>query len=196
MKFIRKSIQWLQREWSDKTFRIYAIVNLFLLAALVTENISLFSMAVSRMVRYSILFAGLAVIAWIDRRSKRIPNEILLALLLLRVIVLAGEWLVHPSYGLALLISALAGGLIGGGLFIICYFLSRGGVGMGDIKLFAVMGVYLGLGVIMTTVFLTVLVSAVYSVVQLIRKKTKLKDEVPFAPFAWIGLILTMAIGM
>ncbi len=196
MKFIRKSIQWLQREWSDKTFRIYAIVNLFLIAALVTENISLFSMAVSRMVRYSILLAGLAVIAWIDRRSKRIPNEILLALLLLRVIVLAGEWLTHPSYGLALLISALAGGLIGGGLFIICYFLSRGGVGMGDVKLFAVMGVYLGLSVIMTTVFLTVLVSAVYSVVQLIRKKTKLKDEVPFAPFAWIGLILTMAIGM
>ena len=196
MKFIRKSIQWLQREWRDRAFRIYTIVNLLLLAALVTENICLFSMAVSRMARYGILFAGLVIIAWIDRRSKRIPNVILLGLLALRVILLAAEWILYPSYGLALLISALAGGLIGGGLFCICYFISRGGVGMGDVKLFTIMGVYLGLGVIMTTVFLTVLVSAVYSVVQLIRKKTKLKDEVPFAPFAWIGLILTMAIGM
>ena len=38
---------------------------------------------------------------------------------------------------------------------------------------------------------------AVYSdTVQLVRKKAKLKDEIAFAPFVWIGLILTMALGI
>ena len=48
------------------------------------------------------------------------------------------------------------------------------------------------MAVIVTTVFS----SAVYSIEQLVRKKAKLKDEIAFAPFVWIGLILAMALGI
>lgn len=196
MNFFTKSTKWLKKEWQEKNFRIFLVVNVLLSFLLTAENIGLFSSGVSRAFRYDLLLAALAVIAWIDRRSKRIPNSILLAMILIRLIFLALEWILYPDMGLAMLISSVMGALIGGGLFLLCYFLTRGGIGMGDVKLFAVVGLYVGSGVIMTVVFLSVVASAVYSIIQLLRKKTKLKDEIPFAPFIWIGLILAMAIGM
>lgn len=196
MDFFTKSEKWLKKEWQKKSFRVFFVVNVLLSFLLTAENIGLFSSGVSRALRYDLLLAALAVIAWIDRRSKRIPNSILLAMILIRLIFLALEWILYPDMGLAMLISSVMGALIGGGLFLLCYFLTRGGIGMGDVKLFAVVGLYVGSGVIMTVVFLSVVASAVYSIIQLLRKKTKLKDEIPFAPFIWIGLILAMAIGM
>ena len=95
-----------------------------------------------------------------------------------------------------LFISALLGLLLGGGLFLLVHFLSKGGVGMGDVKLFAVIGAYMGSGSIMAVVFLTAVISAIYSLVMLARKKIKLKEEIPFAPFALAGVITVMALGM
>lgn len=48
----------------------------------------------------------------------------------------------------------------------------------------------------MAVVVTTVFSSAVYSIVQLVRRKAKLQDEIAFAPFVWIGLILAMALGI
>lgn len=196
MAFVKESIRWLKRERGQRSFRIYMAVNAVLAAALTAENMLLFSAGAMKALRYAILLAALAVIAWIDRRSRRIPNRILLALATIRLFLLAVEWAVYPSMGLAVFLSSVGGGLLGGGLFLLCGFLSRGGMGMGDVKLLAVTGLFVGMGVVMTVIFLSVTVSAVYSAVQLLRKKTNLKDEIAFAPFVWIGLLLTMAIGM
>ena len=67
---------------------------------------------------------------------------------------------------------------------------------MGDVKLFGVIGCYAGAGAIMPLIFLTIMISAVYSIVLLLLKKIKLKEEIPFAPFVLIGTILTLAIGI
>ena len=48
----------------------------------------------------------------------------------------------------------------------------------------------------MPLIFLTIMISAVYSIVLLLLKKIKLKEEIPFAPFVLIGTILTLAIGI
>lgn len=106
------------------------------------------------------------------------------------------EWLLFPKLGLALLMSAVLGALLGGGVFLLAHFIAKGGVGMGDVKLLAVIGTYVGSGSIMAAAFLSVMVSAIYSVVMLLLKKIKLKEEIPFAPFIFIGTILTMALGM
>ena len=73
---------------------------------------------------------------------------------------------------------------------------ARGRVGAGDIKLFAVLGYYFGAGYILTAVFLTVLTAALYSVAALLMKKTTLKQELPFAPFALAGTVLTIMLGV
>lgn len=174
MKFLKKSKRWMKAHWQNKSFRIFLAVNILLVVLLSVENMLLFSAGVLKMLRYVIL----------------------LALVYIRALVLIAECVMYPSYALSMIISALLGSILGGGMFLICYFITRGGVGMGDVKLFFVAGLYLGSGGIMAVIVTTVFSSAVYSIVQLVRKKAKLKDEIAFAPFVWIGLILTMALGI
>lgn len=88
------------------------------------------------------------------------------------------------------------GFLIGTIVFGACYLLSRGGMGAGDVKLMAVLGFFLGGSVIISVMVLAVFCSAIYSIVNLIRKKTSLKAEIPFAPFVMIGTVLAMALGV
>lgn len=161
-----------------------------------TVEFCLFSYGLLKIIRYLLLLAALFLIAWIDWHEKRISNNILLPLLEARGLLLLMEWLSYPQYGFALFLSALAGLLIGGGMFLLASAISRGGIGMGDVKLFAIVGSYMGSGSILAVIFLAVMASAVYSAVMLILRKIKLKEEIPFAPFILIGTILTMALGM
>lgn len=186
----------MKAHWQNRKFRIFLFLNVALAVLLSVENMMLFSVGVLKMLRYVVLLGGLAVIACIDRRSHRIPNEILLVMLYIRAILLVIECICYPSYALSMIIAALLGSIFGGGMFLVCYFITRGGVGMGDVKLFFVAGLYLGSGGVMAVIVTTVFSSAIYSVIQLIRKKAKLKDEIAFAPFVWIGLILAMALGI
>lgn len=188
-------LQWIKRQMSDKRFRILAVSGI-IAGMILCAEFQLFSYSVPKILRYLILLESMFLIAWIDQRKRRIPNKILLAMLAARILILAIEWLSVPSMGMAILISSIFGMLLGGGMFLLAHFLSRGGVGMGDVKLFAVIGWYVGSGSIMPLVFLTAVVSAVYSIVMLILKKIKLKEEIPFAPFVLAGTILTMALGM
>ena len=189
------AVCWFRDQMKDKKFR------LFIFAALVVEitlaaEFTIFSYSILKTIRYLLLIGVLFLIAWIDQHKKKIPNRLLLFLLVGRIFLLLLEWLVFPGMGLSLLISSTLGMLLGGGLFLLAHFISRGGVGMGDVKLFGVIVCYTGVGGIMPLVFLTVMVSAVYSIVMLLLKKIKLKEEIPFAPFVLIGTILTLAMGM
>lgn len=186
---------WIKQQLNNKRFRILALTGVIAGIVLCAEFL-LFSYSVPKILRYLILLETMFLIAWIDQRERRIPNKILLGMLTVRMLILAFEWALVPSMGMALLISSVLGMLLGGGMFLLAHFLSRGGVGMGDVKLFAVIGWYVGGGSIMALVFLTALVSAVYSIAMLILKKIKLKEEIPFAPFVLVGTILTMALGM
>ena len=87
-----------------------------------------------------------------------------------------------------------AGALWGGGIFFFFYLLGRGHVGAGDVKLLAVVGYYLGNGLICQAIFLMVMLAAVYGVGQVILTRRGLKEELPFAPFVFAGTVLTMAL--
>lgn len=188
-------IFWIKQQLNNKRFRILALTGIVAGIILCAEFL-LFSYSVPKILRYLILLEAMFIIAWIDHHERRIPNKILLVMLAVRMLILIVEWLFVPSMGMALLISSSFGMLLGGGMFLLVHFLSRGGVGMGDVKLFAVTGWYVGTSSIMSLVFLTVMVSAGYSIIMLILKKVKLKEEIPFAPFVLAGTILTMALGM
>lgn len=179
----------------EKAVRRYAIVNIIVLIALLCEFIA-FEYGILKILRYLVLVQGLFVIAWKDHKEQIILNNHLMILMGIRTFLLICEWLVYPTYGLSILLSSLMGALIGILVFGICYLVSRGGMGAGDVKLMAVLGFYVGRSVIMSVMILAVLSSAIYSIVNLIRKKTSLKAEIPFAPFIMIGTILAMALGM
>lgn len=192
---MERNTVWLIEKWQDKKFRIFFVLTLGAAIALAAEGWA-FSYHIWKICRYLILVMALFLIAWIDLESKRIPNKILKILLAVRGIILIPEWLTFPELGTAMVVSAVSGAVIGGGIFLLAHFISKGGVGMGDVKLFAVIGLYLGSGSIMAAAFLSVMAGAVYSAVMLFLKKIKLKEEIPFAPFILVGTILTMALGM
>lgn len=190
-----QGIKWFKEQLENRKFQHSFIFILGVGIGLMAEFF-VFSYSILKILRYLILYLALFLIAWIDQQHRRIPNKILLRLLVLRGGIFVLEWLMFPNMILAILISAILGLLLGGGLLLLAHFISKGGVGMGDVKLLAVTGGYMGSGSVMTVVFLSVIISAVYSIVMLMLKKIKLKEEIPFAPFIWIGTMLTMALGM
>lgn len=192
---IRRVVSWFQKEWENKKFRIFISVAVLVIVVLCAE-FCMFEYSIFKSLRYVVLLAALFIISWIDWKSKRIPNGILKGLLATRLVILAMEWRAFSEFGMPLLLSAVGGMLLGGGMFMLCYLVSRGGIGAGDVKLFTVIGCFVGSGTILTLTFLSVVVSAAYSIIMLVLKKTALKEEIPFAPFVLVGTILTMALGM
>lgn len=186
---------WVDEQMKDKKFRILLITAAVILTVISVECY-LFKYTIFKGARYVILLATLFFLSWIDHKSMRIPNNILLSLLTIRILILALEWLAFPNLGLSILISSAMGALIGGGMFLLAYLLSRGGMGAGDVKLFATIGWMVGNGAVVTIAFLTVICAAFYSIAMLIQKKTTLKEKMPFAPFVLVGTILAMALGV
>jgi prepilin signal peptidase PulO-like enzyme (type II secretory pathway) len=149
----------------------------------------------TKILRNYVLSIALVWIAGIDRQEKRIPNRILAYLLLIRAVLLGAELFVYPDLRISLCSSVFLGMLFGGGVLLIAYAVSRGGIGMGDVKLFAVIGAYVGSRSIAACLLLSMLLAAVYSAVMLLRKKLTAKDEIPLGPFAAAGTIFSILIG-
>lgn len=187
--------QWWTEQREEKHFRVLVALLAVLLIVLCAEFV-FFEYLWLKIFRYLFLVCGLALIAWIDHKKQIIPNEILIVLLIVRTLILTGECLYAGRYWMSVIIAAVMGFMIGGGIFLVCYLLTRGAIGAGDVKLFAVLGYFVGSGMIFGTVFLIVLLSAFYSIGMLIMRKTTLKKEIPFAPFVFFGTVLAMALGL
>lgn len=140
------------------------------------------------LLKWSALFWGVYLLAKVDYHEKTIPNKIVLVLLILRLAFLVYEVLVSEGYWLNAMGYPFFGALIGGGIMGVAMLISRKGVGMGDVKMFIVIGAFVGSTEILETMFYTFLSSAVVGIVLLILKKAGLKDTVPMAPFACVGI--------
>ena len=90
-----------------------------------------------------IFFCGLGILAVTDIKRKIIPNKILVLLLLFWTAGVSMLLILQTEFGLTILFESLAGGTIGGIIFLLCYLLSKGQLGAGDVKLVFVMGLYL-----------------------------------------------------
>ena len=93
--------------------------------------------------------------------------------------------------------SALAGSVAAAGIVLLIglvYSAIRGGqgYGMGDVKLLAAMGVYLGLYSLMA-LFIGTLIGAVYGVVSARRSSEGGQHSFPFGPFLAIGGVVDRA---
>ena len=143
--------------------------------------------------RYLILMHGLLLIAFSDAARRIIPNRALAALLLVRLVMIIADIAVFPDFWAEILISSCLGFVAGGFLFLFGNIVTRGGAGMGDVKMAAVMGIYMGFQVLMSCLVITLLMTAVTGMVLLIFHREK--DGVPLAPFAAVGTIITLLLG-
>ncbi len=142
------------------------------------------------LIKWSTLLWGTYLLAKVDYHEKKIPNEIIGAMLLLRLGVLGYEIISNLAYWQNVLMYPLLGAAIGGIIMAAAMLISRKGVGMGDVKMFLVIGAFVGSTEILTTMFYTFVFSAFGGIILLVTRKATLKDSVPMAPFAFAGVLL------
>lgn len=155
-------------------------------AAILTYSAKGLNMVV--MPQYLLMWECMLVGAWIDFKVKKIPNLIFVILLAGRCIGLLVEMAMYPDNLIAILLDAIPGMLIGGIIVLACRLLSRGGVGAGDVKLFAMIGLYFGVVYTLNILFYTTFIAAFVAIVLLVSKKAKMKSTLAFGPFAFIGI--------
>ena len=129
-------------------------------------------------------------IAFIDYRTKMIPNYILKVMLVARVAFFIPEFIVlgdipHRLLSIAIAIAAVFVSCV------LCCLLIKGAIGMGDVKLFCIMAFFLGLEGIWSAIFGSLIASFFISVFSLVTKRVKRKDNIPFAPAILIGTYLS-----
>lgn len=135
-------------------------------------------------------------IAYTDIKEYRIPNKFIALGLIYRILIVFVElWMGEPI--VASLISELAAAgilLLATGLCRLCI---KNAIGAGDMKLFIVMGLLLGLEGMWSAVFLSLIVSFFIAVFVLVTKKKSRNDNIPFGPAITLGTYLSiMLMGM
>ena len=140
-----------------------------------------------------ILFACVLIVLFaIDLEHQLLPNVITLPAL---VVGLAASLVFPPGIR-----DALIGALIGGGiLFLIAevYFRLRNeeGMGMGDVKMLAMIGAFLGWKLTILTLILASIGGSVVGIVILVTQRGNLKAAIPFGTFLALGALLASLYG-
>ena len=172
----------------NKAFVVAMFMMNILLANLITY---IYDGSVVINVKLMILVSMMWPIAYIDFKKKKIPNDILKIMLIARAIILVPELILlgnvaHRVFSMWIATVAVLVACI------LCCLIVKGAIGMGDVKLFGVMALYLGLEGIWTAIFCALVVSFFIAVFSLITKKVKRKDNIPFAPAILIGTYLSI----
>jgi leader peptidase (prepilin peptidase) / N-methyltransferase len=90
---------------------------------------------------------------------------------------------------------SLAGAAAGFFLLLLIAVVSKGGMGGGDIKLFAVIGFVLGVKLLLLSFFLSTLFGAFFGVIGLLLGAIKRKQAIPFGPFIALGTLVAYFFG-
>jgi leader peptidase (prepilin peptidase)/N-methyltransferase len=91
------------------------------------------------------------------------------------------------------IMEAVLAALLGGGLFLVLSILTRGGIGLGDVKLAVLIGAGLGLPGAYQALFLGIIVGGLVIAVLFLAGVVGRRQAVPYAPFlalAAVGVVL------
>ena len=156
-------------------------------------SIALAAVAVLALGANHTLLAPLAVaavappLAQVDRAEHRLPNRLVVPALLAGVVGLGVSWLVT---GTPPLVPLVAGAAYGGVLFVFALF---GGMGMGDVKLAAALGLASPtLTIAVLSPLLAFLTGGIAAVIVLIRRGRRAR--IAFGPYLLVGYFAALAI--
>ena len=147
-------------------------------------------------------------IALVDADRQQIPNGLVVllasftawavivqigeALMVSAAVGKMGEWQALLSAGL---IDKAAGCGVALALFLLARLISRGGLGAGDVKLYAVLGAGLGLSDTLAVILVSLVLSAVVGVVLMLMRKRTARDRLALAPFTFGAVLVCIGMG-
>ncbi len=126
-----------------------------------------------------LLYSLLIVIFLVDYKEMIIPDEFNLGIGFLAII----KMIISQSYRTELL------GFVVCGAFILLIVVLTNGMGMGDAKMFAVLGLWFGFKNGLFVLLFSIVIGAVLSVFLLATKVKTRKDRIPFGPFISMAAI-------
>ena len=135
-------------------------------------------------------WASFVVLTVYDIKHTLVPLPFSISLIASALVVRIFEAISFSS--LIPLYDALIGALIFGGFLLVLYLITRGkGMGLGDAYVGVALGLFFGLIQSLDVIVLSFWIGAVVGIVLLILKKGfKMKSEVPFVPFLFVGTLI------
>lgn len=116
------------------------------------------------------------------------------------------DMFIYPAIIISIIYQLFSGGqtflnlllaiLIGSGLFLFIFLISRGKwIGFGDVTLGLFMGLFLGFPNIIVALFLGVFLGAIIGLGLMFFKKKNISSEIPFGPFLITGTVISFLFG-
>jgi prepilin signal peptidase PulO-like enzyme (type II secretory pathway) len=143
---------------------------------------------------YYTIISGFIVIFYSDLKYGIIPDKVVIPLSIISLIYIS---LINPVLLIPNLISGI-GALI---FFIVISYVffiltKKESMGGGDVKLSLLLGLFLGLPGIVVSLYLAFLTGAIISIILILwKKKTFLKDSLPFGPFLIMAALISFFFG-
>ena len=142
---------------------------------------------------YLVLFAALLAISAIDLERYIIPNRIVYPTLFIAIPLMVAAALAEGEP--ERIRTATIGSLAAFVAMFVVHFISPKGMGFGDVRLAAVIGLFLGwidLTLVLLGMLLGFLLASVIGIGLLLTKRRGRKDAVPFGPFLAAGAVLAV----
>ena len=170
------------------SFQYFLVESISLINFLVLYLIFGISLTTLLLIILSVVFL---IIFFIDLKHYIIPNSLTYSMMILGFIKSFVPNLdpIFPNF-----LNSLIGGLLGYGIiWSIIYFYrqfkKKEGMGLGDAKLFAVIGFWFGWISIPFVIFLSSTIALLSVLPDLLRSSKKLSSQIPFGPFIILGTI-------
>lgn len=167
---LNKGISWLY--WSAFTAGIYGVIG---------------SLPISfpNKLEYMVLSSICLCIAMVDFKIKKIPNELLITLIVNRIVFLAIN---HDLKEITLSLVGMIAGFI---IFLLPSYLKMN-IGGGDIKFGAVVGFCLGAYNLFEVMIIMAAALSILTVYLIASKRGTLKSQAAMGPFISLGVIITI----
>ncbi len=137
---------------------------------------------------YCLFLSALIVLTFIDIKYQLVPPPVNFFILILAVAVVVSDYTHIVNHIIGFFIISVP-------LYIVA-LLYKGGMGGGDIKLFAVCGALLGIKLILVAFFITIVCASLFGIVLMcFNKKKNLKSALPLVPFITIGCFSAVLYG-
>jgi leader peptidase (prepilin peptidase) / N-methyltransferase len=127
----------------------------------------------------------------IDFKAHRLPNRLVGWFAVIEVFLLG--FLSWDAEDLARLMTALGVGVASTTAYLLLYFLSRGALGMGDVKFAFPLGLCVGwysANHWLVAIFVSFLLAGLVAVIGLITKRMNRKSRLAFGPYMFLGTLM------
>jgi leader peptidase (prepilin peptidase)/N-methyltransferase len=147
----------------------------------------------SKMLAYGIMTLFLIPISFIDLEKNIIPNKLTISGFIVAIGLILG---LHIENWKEVLLGIIAGGgilLLFGWIGKILF--KKESMGMGDVKLLIMIGACVGFPEVLFSLYLGIVIAAVFIIGAMILRKLRFGDTIPFGPFIAVGTMMFLLRG-